>query len=76
MGTGHGAKDCWFSGPAGVNNTLIRGHSLGLCSFQEPLEMKFPNTSYSALALMKVRNLQLVEELRALHRANVFRVSW
>lgn len=55
---------------------LIRGHSLGLCSFQEPLEMKFPNTSYSALALMKVRNLQLVEELRALHRANVFRVSW
>lgn len=30
------------------------------CSLQEPLEMKFPNISYSALALMKVRKLQLV----------------
>lgn len=31
-------------------------------SLQEPLEMKFPNISYSALSLMKVRKLQLLEE--------------
>lgn len=40
--------------------------------------MKFPNTSYSALALMKVRKLQLVEELctEAEQKQSVLLISW
>lgn len=49
-----------------VNDKLANRSTLTFVfSLQEPLEMKFPNISYSALALMKVRKRQLVEGLCA-----------
>lgn len=60
--TGHVAVESWFSVPWWIQSLLTWVHSL-LFSLQEPLEMKFPRISYSALALMKVRKLPLVEEL-------------
>lgn len=49
-----------------VNDKLAHRSTLTFVfSLQEPLEMKFPSISYSALALMKVRKRQLVEGLCA-----------
>lgn len=49
-----------------VNDKLANRSTLTFVfSLQEPLEMKFPSISYSALALMKVRNRQLVDGLCA-----------